>query len=225
MARQGAAMQGSSPPSERPLVSVLTPTWQRPELLVGAIENVRAQTYRPLEHVIISDGPDTELVDLVELAYAEQYSRYPDDHWLRYGVYELGRNWSSFLPDSFCAAPTTVAMLVASGDYQTWLVDDERMEPDHIESLVTALEASGADFAYSKVELWWENGSRRVIGTDPPSLGEITNCLYRTELLRLGLYPFEAGMISDWRCISRWQSRGARHAFVDRVTLTHRVDH
>jgi glycosyltransferase involved in cell wall biosynthesis len=213
-------MQESSPPSTRALVSVLTPTWQRPELLVGAIENVRAQTYRPLEHVIVSDGVDraTARIAIAALDCADVA-----DVLLRY--VPLGRNWSSFLPDSFCAAPTTVAMLVASGDYQTWLVDDERMEPDHIESLVAALEAVGADFAYSKVELWWEQGGRRVIGTDPPSLGEITNCLYRTELLQRGLYPFEAGMISDWRCISRWQSRGARHAFVDRVTLTHRVDH
>jgi GT2 family glycosyltransferase len=42
----------------RPLVSVITPTWQRHELLLEAIENVRQQTYRPIEHVIVSDGPD-----------------------------------------------------------------------------------------------------------------------------------------------------------------------
>jgi glycosyltransferase involved in cell wall biosynthesis len=46
--------------SERPLVSIITPTWQRPDLMRGCIENVRAQSYRPLEHVIISDGPERE---------------------------------------------------------------------------------------------------------------------------------------------------------------------
>ena len=46
----------------RPLVSVITPTWQRPELLRACIENVRAQVYRPLVHVVVSDGRDDALV-------------------------------------------------------------------------------------------------------------------------------------------------------------------
>lgn len=205
----------------RPLVSVLTPTWQRPHLLAVAIENVRAQTYRPLEHVIISDGADFETA---RVAVAALDCAETADVLVRYVA--LGRNWSSYLPDSFCAAPITVAMLVASGEYQTWCADDERMTPDHIASLVEAVEASGADFAYSKAVLVWPDSPQRtVIGTDPPREGQITNVLYRTDLLQRGLYPFNAGMTSDWRCISLWQSRGARHAFVDRVTLTHQVDH
>ena len=118
----------------------------------------------------------------------------------------------------------TVGMLIATGDYQTWLADDERMTPDHIESLVDALEESGADFAYGRVEMQ-RSGVSWPIGTDPPRLGEITNVLYRTELLKHGLYPFGAGMTSDWACISRWMSRGAKHVFVDRLTLSHRADH
>jgi hypothetical protein len=212
--------------TDRPLVSVLTPTWQRPELLSGAIENVRAQSYRPLEHVIVSDGPDdreTARVAIAALTCA-QYADPSRDVSARF--VHLGRNWSTYLEQSFCAAPITVAMLLASGAYQMWLADDERMAPDHISSLMEKLVAAGADFAYSKVELTWPgSGRRETIGTDPPQLGQITNVLYRTEMLKLGLFPFGAGMTSDWACISRWQSKGARHAFVDRVTLTHQVDH
>lgn len=206
----------------RPLVSIITPTWQRPELLAEAIENVRAQTYRPLEHVIIGDGPDprTARVALAALdcaAVADVLVRYVP----------LGRNWSSFLPDSFCAAPMTVGMLVASGDYQTWLADDERMAPDHISSLVDALEAAGADFAYGRVRMHRVGQSPESgyeIGADPPVRGQITNVLYRTDLLRSGLYPFGAGGTSDWACIQRWMQHGARRAYVPRVTLTHRAD-
>jgi glycosyltransferase involved in cell wall biosynthesis len=207
----------------RPLVSVITPTWQRAEQLHGAILNVREQDYRPIEHVIVSDGADstTSRIAVAALDCAEE--RAPDAVAVRF--VSLGRNWSSFLTDSFCAAPVTVGMLLASGDYQVWLADDERMKYDHISSLVAALEASGADFAYSRVALDFPSGESRVIGCDPPRLGEITNVLYRTDLLDHGLYPFKAGMTSDWACISRWQSRGARHAFVDRVTLRHHVDH
>ena len=211
--------------SERPLVSVITPTWQRPELLRGCIENVRAQTYRPLEHVVVSDGPDDTLADLVRRAIYEQCA---DEVFVGIRPVWLGRNWSTFLPDSFCAAPTTVGMLVASGDYQVWLADDERMEPDHISALVDALEAAGADFAYGRVRMYWDGQAPEQgydIGSDRPQMGGITNALYRTDLLKRGLFPFGAGRTGDWACISRWITAGATWAYVPRVTLTHRIDH
>jgi Glycosyl transferase family 2 len=209
----------------RPLVSVLTPTWERPDLLAGAIENVRQQSYRPLEHVVVSDGPDPKAV---EIAWAARSGSEDGLHDVPVRFVALGRNWSSFLADSFVAAPTVVAQLVAAGDYQTWLADDERMAPDHIAGLVAALEEQGADFAYGRARLYW-NGQRPEdgweIGGPVPRLGEITNALYRISILRHGLYPFGAGMTSDWACIAAWIAAGAEWAFVDRCTLTHRVDH
>ena len=204
----------------RPLVSVITPTWQRAELLRGCIENVRAQVYRPLEHVIVSDGPDRETAK-VALAALD------DADWADVPVryVPLGRNWSSYLPDSFCAAPMTVGMLAARGEYQTWLADDEVMDPEHVASLVAALESRRADFAYSRVAMWGAGRPSYEIGADAPQMGEITNCLYRADLLKRGLYPFGAGMTSDWACIQRWMQHGATWAYVPRVTLTHRVDH
>lgn len=205
--------------SERPLVSVITPTWQRPELLRGCIENVRAQRYRPLEHVVVSDGEDEAMWRAARRATASE---------VPVQFIELGRNWSTFLPDSFCAAPTVVGMLVAAGDYQTWLADDERAEPDHIASLVHALESRRADFAYGRVRMHrvgQQPASGYEIGADPPREGQITNCLYRADLLKRGLYPFGAGMTSDWACIRRWLDTGATWAYVPRVTLTHRIDH
>jgi hypothetical protein len=204
----------------RPLVSVITPTWQRPDLLAECIENVRASSYRPLEHVIIGDGPDRKTA---RVAVRALDCATVADVAVRY--VPLGRNWSSFLPDSFCAAPMTVGMLVAGGAYQTWLADDERMEPDHVEGLVDALKAQGADFAYGRVDMWGPGRAPWTIGSSPPQLGEITNVLYRADLLRHGLYPFGAGMTSDWACIGQWIRAGATWAFVDRVTLTHRADH
>ena len=208
--------------SDRPLVSVLTPTWQRHDLLLGAIDDVIEQTYRPLELVIVSDGPDAALREIMDDLEGE-------DGGVRIRFVELGRNWSTFLTNSFCAAPIVVAQLVARGEYQMFLSDDERMEPDHIASLVDALEAASADFAYSKVRMYYPHQTPDQgwdIGMDPPQSGQITNALWRADLLaRAGLYPFGAGMTSDWQYISNWQSKGATHAFVNRVTMTHRADH
>lgn len=213
----------------RPLVSVLTPTWQRHELVLEAIENVRQQTYRPLEHVIVSDGPDHELRRLSNDWITQRVTAARDDGLdyppVRFA--DLGRNWSSVLPDSFCAAPLVTAQLLARGDYQMFLADDERMEPDHIASLVDLLEEKTTDFAYSMVSMWFAGRPDHVwtIGAYPPMCGQITNALYRADLLKRGLYPFGMGMTSDWACIAQWINAGAKHAFLPRVTLSHRVDH
>lgn len=208
----------------RPLVSVITPTWQRPKLLLEAMENVRQQTYRPIEHVIISDGPDHGL--RTQVTYTAQACR--EREFVPVRFVDLGRNWSSYLPNSFCAAPCMVGMLAARGEYQTWLADDERMDPDHIALLVKALKDDMADFAYSRVRMYRPDQTPEQgfdIGTPSPTLGQITNALWRADLLKRGLYPFGAGMTSDWACISQWINAGARWAYVDRVTMNHRIDH
>lgn len=207
----------------RKLVSVVTGTYQRHELLLEAIENVRQQTYRPLEHVIVSDGPDEELRLRLR---AENDAPYSDpDIPIAYA--ECGRNWTSYLANSRNAAPMIVGQLLARGEYLTWLADDERMATDHIESLVDALELIEADFAYSQTEMYWlgHPDRRWVIGTDPPMGGQITNVLYRAKLLERGLTRLGAGGTADWDQIGRWVAGGARWAFVPRVTFEHRADH
>ena len=203
-----------------PLVSVITPTYERADLLAACIADVRAQTYPNLEHVVVIDGPDSESYEVCD--WASRSAEAGRDF-----VYaELGRNWSSFLIDAYAAAPVTVAMLLASGAYQMFLADDERMETDHIAALVALLERTGADLAYSKVEMYRKGAPsyRWVIGVEPPECGQITNALYRTEVLKLGLYVIGDHYASDWATIDRWLRAGARYAFLDRVTLTHRVD-
>lgn len=209
----------------RPLCSVITPTWQRRDLLVGLIENIRRQQYRPLEHVIVSDGPDPAIR---ELAWAERSSYAAGLHDVPIRFEELGRNWSSFLPESYCAAPNVVAQLLASGDYQMFSADDERFEPDHIRLLVDALEAEGADFAYSMCRFYrtgQEPEHGYDIGLATPVVGHITNALYRADLLKRGLYQFNRGMTSDFATIDRWMQAGATWAFVPKVTMMHRADH
>lgn len=218
----------------RKLVSIVTGTWQRHELLMEAIETIRAQTYRPLEHVIVSDGPDPELRKLVEAARIDHVTSAMKpklsglDRVVPITFVELGRNWSSVLTDSMSAVPFGVANWLAKGDYQCWLADDERMTPDHVESLVDLLEEKGVDFVYPLVELYW-NGrpeKRWTIGTDPPRSGNVTHALHKTELLDVvgGGFRVHVGSMSDWDQFERWMAAGKTWAMLDRVTLTHRVD-
>lgn len=201
------------------LVSAVTGTWQRHDLLLECIENVRAQSYRPLEHVIVSDGPDPELRDLIA---REQGSDVPII------FAELGKWWSGILRDSISAAPFMVAQLLARGDYGVWWADDERaLVPDHVERLVNAIEEFDLDFAYPLVECWpvGRPGTRMVIGSNPPRNGQITHCLYRADALdKGGLFRTHVGSGSDWDAISRMMDSGCRWGMVNEVTFSHRVD-
>jgi hypothetical protein len=185
--------------------------------------------------VIVSDGQDDVLHDLISRAMFSPSPPQSDpnavviranlDVPIRF--VECGRHWTGLLSDSFAAAPLLVASLMATGEYQTWLADDERMAPDHVEALVDLLERSESDFVYGRVEMYWKDRptERWTIGTDPARYGQVTNALYRADILKRGLYRVGEGMQSDWATISQWIDAGARYAMLDRVTLTHRADH
>lgn len=204
----------------RKLVSVVTGTYQRHELLLEAIENVRGQTYRPLEHVIVADGPDEVLGDLVE--------RERGDPSVPIRFAELGFWSSGLFTDSISAAPFMVAQLLARGDYQIWWADDERaLVPDHIERLVDLLEQYDADFVYPKVRCYREppSGYDAIIGSNPPMMGQITHALYRRDALDKGmLFRTHVGSGTDWDAVARTMAAGARWAFLRDVTFSHRVD-
>ena len=208
----------------RKLVSLVTGTYNRHDLLLEAIENVRQQTYRPLEHVIVADGPDETVRDIFKRGENERVNGIHDVP-IRFA--ELGFHSSSLLTDSISAAPFMVAQLLARGEYQMWLADDERMlVPDHIETLVNLLEQYDADFAYPKVEMTWPDSDRRmVIGMNPPRNGQVTHMLYRRDALDKGaLFRTHVGSGTDWDAFARLMASGCRWVFNPHVTLTHQVD-
>jgi glycosyltransferase involved in cell wall biosynthesis len=217
----------------RKLVSIITGTYQRHELLLEAIENIRQQTYRPLEHVIVADGPDSDLKTEIEAAMLDELyggpTAVPGAQLVPIRFAELGFWSSGLFTNSISAAPFMVAQLLARGDYQIWWADDERaLVPDHIERLVDLLEQYDADFVYPKVEMTWPAPStqRCVIGANPPRRGSFTHALYRRDALDKGmLFRTHVGSGTDADCLERMMSvPGVRWAFLPEVTFTHKVD-
>jgi hypothetical protein len=211
---------------------VVTGTYQRHELLLEAIENVRQQTYRPLEHVIVADGPDPELRDLIlsqredrESCSHEVYP-YNSDVPIRFA--ELGFWSSGLFTDSVSAAPFMVAQLLARGEYQITMSDDERfLDSESIAKLVDNLEAYDADFAYSKAEITFLDapGRKNVIGCNPPRCGQITQFLYRRDALDKGmLFRTHVGSGTDWDSVARTMASGSRWVYVPEILVTHRAD-
>src|SRR5678810_1424794 len=106
--------------SERPLLSIITPTWDRHDLLAELIDHVREQTYPSIEHVIVSDGPDDALSDFAVEDTCWWYGNHLPGHTYNVRWFSCGRNYSGLWPESFGVAPLTVGMLQAHGEYQVW---------------------------------------------------------------------------------------------------------
>lgn len=206
--------------TDRPLVSVITATRNRHPELVNAIGQVRHQTYRPLEHVIVADGPDPELRALLTGACKPGRD-------VPIIFQETGRCWSDEMAFSPGAAAFQVAQLLGHGELQMWFSDDEEMDPRHVELLVDLLESTNSDFVYSKA-LWYTAPGlpplSYIIGTYPPHPDQLTNCLYRTALMDYGKFETHMGRGTDWYQVDHWMKAGASYALLNEVTFKHRAD-
>jgi len=189
-----------------PLVSVVTPTWERHDLLyTRSIPSVAAQEYPAVEHVIVSDGPDPWLADFFA-GSAIRFEALPEhDPAARWGHRARLRG-----------------IELARGEYIAYLDDDNAFRPDHIARLVAALEADpDAGFAYSMIAMNG-NGAGYTVGSDPPYHGGIDTSaiMHRRSLLDVATWRDEGpGQITvDWDLVERWIAAGITWARVPEVT-------
>jgi glycosyltransferase involved in cell wall biosynthesis len=161
-----------------------------------------------LDHIVVSDGPDPWLrVEMVQRAGWRVPVRYSElaDHQEPHDLGSRARNHGVDL---------------AGGEYVAFLDDDNAWRPRHVELLTSALETTGADFAYSQ-GLFHMNGWDMVVGMDPPRHGQIDTSLImcRRELAIAYPWPSPCSRASDWELVHRWIREGATWAFVPQVTM------
>ena len=138
-----------------PLVTVVSPTWARHDLLFNrCIPSVAAQDYGAIEHIIVSDGPDPvlreELIRYDALAAVTRFAELPE--------HPPAAQWGHHA--------RLHGIDLAKGDYIAYLDDDNSWRPDHVGRLVAALEETGAGFAYGKMHV--HGRGEYLIGTDRP---------------------------------------------------------
>lgn len=182
-----------------PRVSVITPTWQRHEVLLNrCIPSVEAQSYRNFEHIIVSDGPDPALRGLAPL------------------LLELGEHEE---PGYLGARARNAGIGIANGELLAFLDDDNAFRPNHLATLVAALDANPhADFAYGRMAY---PGSDSVVGAYPPQYGQIDSSMFvcHRRTMDLGMWPVPSGYALDWELIGGWMARGAQAVFVPEITV------
>lgn len=195
--------------SEPPVVTVITPTYLRHELLLGrCIPSVQAQGYPWVEHLVISDGPDEALREKLTFPWLEGWKNL----WYR----ELPEHDLEQHYGHLCRA---YGLEIAQGEYITYCDDDDALRPEHCHMLAAALDADPeAGFAVSRMVSHGPHGES-VIGHGPLACGNVGTpmIMHRRSVLEHGTWD-HAGQFEDWDLVLSWINAGIRHVRVDAET-------
>jgi glycosyltransferase involved in cell wall biosynthesis len=199
-----------------PLISVITPTWKRPKLLTErCIPSVWAQTYRPIEHLIISDGPDPALrMRLGKLGYQ------PDGMAGVSGTYswgrfvECGRNWGGV-----GHAARAAGAFLAAGEWICYLDDDNEYFPGHVEAMMTEAQRAAVPLVCTA----WTHPDGHVSGWAPPGTNrtDSSSFLHHRDLLRVASWMPADGYAADGALIDRWLAAGVTWSFLKEPSMVY----
>lgn len=192
-------------------VAVITATTGRASLQ-QAIDSVAEQTYPNVHHYVIADG-----VTLNIKAGRATVIELPNP---------TGKN--GVMNGAICAA----GAFIATEDYVTYLDDDNWFEPNHIESLVTAIGDNA--YAYSLRKLvepdgtFWANDDGESLG----HFGEMVdaNCLMMLRNLAIGTAPLcmsstpDGGSTWDRVVWNALQQHKVKWAATGQYTVNYRMD-
>jgi glycosyltransferase involved in cell wall biosynthesis len=197
---------------QKPLVSVIVRTKDRPKPLKKALQSIAAQTYRPIEVVLVNDGG----CNLPE----EKFREILGDVSLQYIKLEENRGR---------AAAGNVGIQNTTGEYIGFLDDDDVFYPEHVTTLIDIFGKIDCRIAYSDAEIvylsYLEEGD--VIEETQSVQKESLDFSYETLLLQnyisfmsllfhksvlleIGGFDEEFDLCEDWDLIIRL---GSKYAF------------
>lgn len=135
---------------QRPLVSVVIPTRDRPALLARAIASVQAQTVSDLEVIVVDDGSTTDVSTVAPAA---------GDLRLRYRRHPAPRG---------AAAARNTGLAAARGAFVAFLDDDDVWLPEKIERQLACFAADGPHVGVVHCgSLKYSDITHRVIAESP----------------------------------------------------------
>jgi len=209
--------------SDRPLISVIIPTFNRAELLARrAIPSVLRQTYQNFELIIVGDHCTDNTEEMIRqfddrrmrfhnLARRGEYPKETRKRWLVAGV-----------------VPSNKGLELARGEWIAHLDDDDEFSDDHLEVLLDHALKHRYEMVYGVVEMEKRPGKWVKLGSWPLQIDKIAHLsvLYHSKL-RLFKYDINAWKIDepdDWNLFRRMKEAGVRIGFVDKVVGKHYLE-
>jgi SAM-dependent methyltransferase len=203
-----------------PLVTVRIPTWNGiPGLIGRAIPSVLGGTYRNVEVLVCSDGPDPAArgavqaigdprVRYLELPERPVYPAHKLSFWQTTGL-----------------RPANHALDRARGAFIAPLDHDDAFTADHVERLLEAARRERADLAHGQALCEQPGGPPVVVGSAPLARGQVAHgaVLYSSRLAHLRYDPhcWVLEQPGDWNMWSRMAATGIRTAYVPSVVVAH----
>lgn len=139
------------------LVSVVTPCYNGESFLDRYFEGILAQTYRPIEVVLVDDG-STDATYSLALSYKEKL----EEQGIRFVCIHQENKGQ--------AAAINRGLPEVTGEFITWPDSDDLMYPDNLEKKVSYLHAHpDAGFVCCQVNRVHEGNLNKVVSTDKVS--------------------------------------------------------
>jgi glycosyltransferase involved in cell wall biosynthesis len=133
----------------QPLVSVIIPTHNRPQMLVEALASIRAQTYSDFEIIIVSNGENAETRSVTR--------SFADAHGARY--FELDKGNVSIARN--------FGIEQAQGDWIAFLDDDDLWLPNKLERQIAEAQRTGADLITCDCVRFFLDGRKFIVRIRP----------------------------------------------------------
>jgi glycosyltransferase involved in cell wall biosynthesis len=152
------------------LVSIITPTFNRSALLRETLASIRAQTWRPIELIIVDDGSTDDTLEQLQ-------------------------EWPTNLPKPGCtlhvlrqknlgpAAARNRGVRHSTGEFIYFLDSDDLIHPEAIARFVAALHEKNAAYVYAFIEMADEQGRPLSGVTCPRAQPKPAQTLFKDEWL------------------------------------------
>lgn len=207
---------------KKPLVSVIIPTFNRAEYVMGAVESALGQTYGSMQVIVVDHASSDETPKVVEELGSDVLGIRMDDRG-RGGV----------------GAPRNEGLVHASGEYVAFLDDDDLWDPEKIQRQVAILSETDNTMVSSDARVIDTLGKTvrdrylgpRRIGSDPFLALTIENFVIvssvlarRQEILKYGGFDERPSlyMVEDYHLWLRMAARGGI-AFIDEPLMSYRI--
>lgn len=155
--------------TQKPTVSVVIPAYNAAEFLGEALDSVLAQTYQPLEVIVVDDGSEDDIQEVVG-AYSGKVTYIHKPH------------------GGGCGGTRNVGIRAAKGEWIAFLDADDVWKPTLLDKLVKGAVETGADLVFSD---WLKLMNGSVFGPTNLERNGIKARLHTLAPNRLLLNPFE----------------------------------
>jgi len=191
-----------------PLVSVIIPVHNCERYLPKAIQSVLAQTYRPIEVIVVDDGSSDNSAEIAR--------SYQEIHYI-------------YQPNQGPAVARNAGLAVAQGEFIAFLDADDRWVPDKLKIQIEYLfEHPHVGYTIGRIQNFYDPGINSVpqvrrSSLEKEQIGLITMVARKTVFKKVGGFDPSYRVGSDFEWVARAKDAGISMEILPEILLHRRI--